>query len=73
LVIRGERHVVRHVGYRVYHESRVRYGQFEAAVRLPFAVDVESATAEYADEFLLIELPRLEATKLTTREERGAG
>ena len=72
LIIRGERDVVRHVGHRVYHESRVRYGQFEAAVRLPFAVDVESATAEYADGFLLIELPRLAATTLTTREEHGA-
>ena len=72
LIIRGERDVARHAGYRVYHESRVRYGRFEAAVRLPFAVDVESATAEYADGFLSIELPRLAATKLATREERGA-
>jgi HSP20 family protein len=73
LIVRGERDVVQHVGHRVYHESRVRYGQFEAAVRLPFAVDVESATAEYADGFLSIELPRLAATKLTTRVEHGAG
>jgi HSP20 family protein len=73
LMIRGERDVVRHVGHRVYHESRVRYGQFEAAVRLPFAVDVELATAAYADGFLSIELPRLAATKLTTDEKRGAG
>ncbi len=72
LMIRGERDVVRHVEHRMYHESRVRYGQFEAAVRLPFAVDVESATAEYADGFLSIELPRLAATKLTTRGEHGA-
>jgi HSP20 family protein len=73
LIIRGERDVVHYVGHRVFHESRVRYGQFEAAVRLPFAVDVESATAEYTDGFLSIELPRLSATKLTSREERGAG
>ena len=72
LIIRGERDVAGHVGHRVYHESRVRYGQFEAAVRLPFAVDVESATANYADGFLSVELPRLAATKLMTREERGA-
>jgi HSP20 family molecular chaperone IbpA len=55
----------------VYHESRVRYGRFEAAIRLPFPVDVESATAEYADGFLSIELPRQTATKLMTGEERG--
>jgi len=72
LIIRGERAVLSHVGQRVYHESRVRYGRFEAAVRLPFAVDVESTTAEYADGFLSVQLPRLAATTLTKREERGA-
>ena len=72
LIIRGQRVVDRDLGHRVYHESRIRYGQFEAAVRLPFAVEIESATAKYADGFLSIELPRLEATKLMTRGERGA-
>jgi HSP20 family protein len=72
LIIRGERAVLPPVGQRVYHESRVRYGRFEAAVRLPFAVDVESTTAEYADGFLSVQLPRLAATTLTKREERGA-
>src|SRR4051812_23761201 len=71
LVLQGERDVVRPVGHRVYHESRVRYGRFEAAIRLPFPVDVESATANYTDGFLSIELPRLAATRLTTGEERG--
>jgi HSP20 family protein len=71
LILRGEREVVRPVEHRVYHESRVRYGRFEAAIRLPFPVDVESATAEYTDGFLSIELPRLAATKLMTGEERG--
>ena len=73
LIIQGERDVVHHVSHRVYHESRVRYGQFEAAVRLPFPVDIDSATAEYVDGMLSIELPRLAATRLTTHEERGAG
>jgi HSP20 family protein len=72
LIICGERDVVHPVGNRVYHESRIRYGRFEAAVRLPFAVDVESTSAEYVDGFLCIELPRLAATKLTKRAERGA-
>src|SRR5215204_2160811 len=70
LILRGERDVARPIGHRVYHESRVRYGRFEAAIRLPFPVDVESATASYTDGFLSIELPRLAATKLTTGEER---
>ena len=71
LILRGERDVVHPVGHRVYHESRVRYGRFEAEIRLPFAVDVESATAEYIDGFLCIELPRLAAKKLSTGEEHG--
>jgi HSP20 family protein len=62
LILRGERDVDRPVGPRVYHESRVRYGRFEAAVRLPFPVEVESATAEYSYGFLSIELPRLAVT-----------
>jgi HSP20 family protein len=69
LILRGERDVVRPVGHRVYHESRVRYGPFEAAIRLPFPVDVGAAMAEYTDGFLSIELPRLAATKLTTGDE----
>jgi HSP20 family protein len=72
LVICGQRDVVRPVGYRLYHESRIRNGRFEAAVRLPFAVDVESTTAEYADGFLSIELPRLAATKVAKRAEGAA-
>jgi HSP20 family protein len=72
LIIQSERDVAHHNGHRVYHESHVRYGQFEAAVRLPFAVNIDSATAEYVDGILSIELPRLAATKLTTHEERGA-
>ena len=72
LIICGQRDVVRPAGHRVYHESRIRYGRFEAAVRLPFAVDVESTTADYADGFLSIELPRLAATNVTKRAGRGA-
>ena len=68
LVIRGERSIAQPSGSRRYHESRVRYGPFEAAVRLPFPVAVESATADYIDGFLSVTLPRLAATKLTTRE-----
>src|SRR5688500_19912722 len=47
LILRGERDVVRPVGHRVYHESRVRYGPFEAAIRLPFPVDVGARSEEH--------------------------
>jgi HSP20 family protein len=72
LIICGQRHVAHPVGHRVYHESRIQYGRFEAVVRLPFAVDIESTAAEYADGFLSIELPRLAATLVTKRVKRGA-
>ena len=55
-----------------HHESRVRYGRFEAAIRLPFAVDVDSATTAYTDGFLSIELPRLAATTLMNGGEPGS-
>ncbi len=68
LVIRGERTVHQPSRSRRYHESRVRYGPFEAVVRLPFPVDVESAIADYIDGFLSVTLPRQAATRVTTRE-----
>lgn len=68
LVIRGERSVAQPSGGRKYHESRVRYGPFEAPVRLPFPVAVESATATYIDGFLSVTLPRLAATRVTSRD-----
>jgi HSP20 family molecular chaperone IbpA len=66
-VNRGDEHPTPS-GNRRYHESRVRYGPFEAAIRLPFPVAVELATADYIDGFLSVTLPRLAATKITTRE-----
>jgi HSP20 family protein len=72
LLISGKRDVVGPVGHRVYHESRVRYGLFEAVVQLPFAVDVEAATAVYGDGFLTVDLPRLVVSNLMKRAGRGA-
>jgi HSP20 family molecular chaperone IbpA len=72
LVICSQRHIVRPVGTRVYHEPQIRHGWFEAAVRLPFAVDAGSTTAEYAHGFVSKEPARLTATNLTKRAKRGA-
>jgi HSP20 family protein len=72
LLISGKRDVIGPVGPRVYHESRVRYGLFEAVVQLPFAVDVEAATAVYGDGFLTVDLPRLVVSNLMKRAGRGA-
>lgn len=72
LRIRGERVVSRDSEHRLYHESRIRYGSFEAAIHLPFPVGVESATAEYTDGFLSVRLPRLAATTVRTRDVKQA-
>lgn len=69
LSIRGERHFSRPADeLRVYHESRVQYGPFEVTVRLPFPVDTPLADAEYVDGILTVNLPRLTATKVATRD-----
>lgn len=72
LVIRGERAYAKHGGHRLYHESRVRYGPFEASVRLPFPVDIPATSADYSDGFLTVQLPRLAATKVETRDSSGS-
>ncbi len=42
-----------------YHESGVRYGEFEVEVYLPFAVDPDRVEARYERGFLYIALPRV--------------
>lgn len=41
-----------------YHESGVRYGEFQVEVVLPLAVDADRVTAHYDRGFLVITLPR---------------
>lgn len=43
---------------RAYHQMEIRYGKFEIAVEIPVVVDMEKATAEYKDGFLMIMLPK---------------
>lgn len=73
LVIRGDRNVAKPHGHRLYHESRVRYGPFEASVQLPFPIDVPATSADYIDGFLTVQLPRRTATRVETRESSVGG
>jgi HSP20 family protein len=73
LLIRGSRSVANPDARRVYHESRIRYGNFEAMVLLPFPVEVTGATADYVDGFLTVQLPRQTATRLTTLANSSSG
>ena len=63
-----ENHVLRISGYRpdrnerrAYHQMEIRFGRFELAVEVPSTVDMEKATAEYKDGFLMIMLPKSES------------
>ena len=43
---------------RAYHQMEIRFGRFELAVEIPPTLNMEKATAEYKDGFLLIVLPK---------------
>jgi HSP20 family molecular chaperone IbpA len=44
-----------------YHESAIQYGEFQAEVYLPLAVDADQVVARYDRGFLYITLPRRRA------------
>ena len=43
---------------RAYHQMEIRFGKFEIAVEIPVAVNLDDATVEYKDGFLMILLPK---------------
>lgn len=49
---------------RAYHQMEVRFGKFEITVGLPGGIDLDKATAEYKDGFLMIVFPKKQATHI---------
>ncbi|MEW6717302.1 MAG: Hsp20/alpha crystallin family protein [Chloroflexota bacterium] len=49
---------------RAYHQMEIAFGEFNSEVELPFPIDVEKVTAEYADGFLRVVLPRIQPSKI---------
>ncbi len=43
---------------RAYHQMEIRFGKFETALGLPGPVDIDNASAEYKDGFLIVILPK---------------
>ena len=43
---------------RAYHQMEIRFGKFEVAVEITVPVELERASAEYKDGFLVIQLPK---------------
>ena len=49
---------------RVYHQTGIPYGDFEAEVFLPFAVALDDVEAAYENGMLTVYLPRAQATRI---------
>jgi HSP20 family protein len=43
---------------KAYHQMEIPFGKFSVGIELPVRVNTESATAEYKDGFLTIQLPK---------------
>jgi HSP20 family protein len=54
---------------RAYHQMEIRFGRFELAVEIPVTVDIEKATAEYKDGFLMIVLPKISSKQDKVRKQ----
>jgi HSP20 family protein len=52
---------------RVFHQTGIPYGDFEAEVFLPFAVALDDVEAAYENGMLQIVLPRAQATRIVPR------
>jgi HSP20 family protein len=52
---------------RVFHQTGIPYGEFEAEVFLPFAVALDDVEASYENGFLHVYLPRAQATRIVPR------
>ncbi|MEX2425925.1 MAG: Hsp20/alpha crystallin family protein [Thermomicrobiaceae bacterium] len=52
---------------RVYHQTGIPYGEFEAEVFLPFAVALDEVEASYGNGILHVYLPRAQATRIVPR------
>jgi HSP20 family protein len=73
LVIEGQNLVVKGVRTeppekRAYHQMEIRFGEFLSEVNLPYPVDTEKIEAVYSNGFLKINLPRIQAKKVTITE-----
>ena len=66
--IRGQRRDRCPEGPRRYRETGIAYGEFIADVYLPFAVDLDEASAEFEQGMLRIELPRHAARNIVPRK-----
>ena len=74
LTIQGTRPDLAPCDHRSYHIAHIEYGAFAVEMRIPFAVDTDSATAAYENGFLRVTLPRTKGrTIVPTRTDSDSG
>lgn len=66
LIVRGEKKLSRRETRGHYHVTERAYGRFERAIRLPAAVDEDTANAKYRAGVLTVKLPKVKQS-LTRR------
>jgi HSP20 family protein len=49
---------------RAYHQMEIRSGKFEIALGLPSGVNLDDASAEYNQGFLMINFPKIQAKQI---------
>ncbi len=49
---------------RAYHQMEIRSGKFEIALGLPSGIDLDGASAEYNQGFLIINFPKMQAKQI---------
>lgn len=52
---------------RIYHQTGIQYGEFEAEVFLPFAIALDDVEAGYENGILQVRLPRAQATRIVPK------
>jgi HSP20 family protein len=67
LRIAGTRPVPEGSRRRVFHQTGIPYGDFEAEVFLPFAVALDQVEAHYDNGMLQVQLPRARSTRIVPR------
>ena len=53
---------------RAYQQMEIRFGRFSTVIGLPGPVDVEASTAEYADGFLTVTMPKAKPNLVEVKE-----
>ena len=53
---------------RAYHQMEIHFGKFSTAIGVPGPVNLDNATAEYKDGFLIVRMPKTKPTDIKIEE-----